>query len=332
MEILRKPVVAYLITLVVVALSTGYLIVFAPQQRLQRVVDEDRLIVSEPDDETVELELEDQFPSETATAVYGLGDSFQFEGRRGQIELTFGDDISFSQSRVSIDGASEDRTVMVIPVVMTNLFSDDEVAGLAPDDTRGFGADGQLLASTNYNSGQLRDTDIRNINNQIGMGASFAGNLHILYDGDGKYLIEFGRNLSRFSTFEEEVMATLVFDIYRSAEVVDDSEARQLIQDYIDESGEGIASALSIEAFSNVEVIMGEEGNEVLILLTFAPDQDEFFIENFIPIFEESMHRNVAPEIANLREELGVAYLVFSHRFFAANGDFLEQLDLRVSQ
>jgi len=139
--------------------------------------------------------------SEDATpeGVYGLGDTFQFDGSSGLVELTFGTTITFTtvdNSFSDIDG----EYVIVIPVTMTNVG--EETGGLNMFDITAFGSSGTSLESVDA---FFMDDDIR-WGNDLRPGATLDSYLHILYDGDGEYVIEFGL----FGDTPE-----LVFDVQR---------------------------------------------------------------------------------------------------------------------
>jgi len=133
---------------------------------------------------------------------YGLGDTFQFDGSSGLIELTFGENITFTtvENQFSdLDGES----VIIIPVTLTNIG--DETGSLNMFDITVFGANGVSLDSVDA---FFMDDDIR-WGNDLRPGSSVESYLHILYDGDGEYVIEFAGGFGFGDTAE------LIFQVER---------------------------------------------------------------------------------------------------------------------
>jgi len=127
-----------------------------------------------------------------------FGDTFQFNGSSGRIELTFGTNVYWGTVGNSWSEHYE-ATVFGIPVTIHNISS--ETGGLNPFDFTVFGVDGLQLDSV----GSSFDYDITWESN-MRSGASRTGLFHFLFNGDGEYIIEFstgfGRGASQDVIFE----------------------------------------------------------------------------------------------------------------------------------
>lgn len=113
-----------------------------------------------------------------------LGDTFQFDGSNGLVELTFEDNISFTHINnqfSELDG----ELVIVLPVTMTNIG--DDVASLNLFDVTEFGSQGTSLESIDF----LVDGDDIRWGSEILPGASLESYFHLLYDGSGQYMVRF---------------------------------------------------------------------------------------------------------------------------------------------
>jgi len=153
-------------------------------------------------EEPTEAEMTEAPTEAAAEGVYGLGDTFQFEGSSGLVELTFGTGITFTtvENQFSdLDG----EDVIVIPVTMTNVG--DDTGSLNMFDITVFGSAGVSLESVDT---FFMDDDIR-WGSDLRSGASLDSYLHILYDGDGEYIIEFSAGFGLGDTVE------LVFQVQK---------------------------------------------------------------------------------------------------------------------
>jgi len=138
-------------------------------------------------------------PNGTAILVEGsftLGDTFQFDGSSGHIELSLGTDVFWGL----VDNSRSDNygeTVFAIPVTIRNMST--QTGGLNQFDFSFFCPDGLRLDSV----GSFFDHDIAREGN-IRSGASQTGLFYFLYVGDGEYVIEFGFGDSLEVIFEIE--------------------------------------------------------------------------------------------------------------------------------
>ena len=125
---------------------------------------------------------------------FTLGDTFEFSGSSGNVEITLGTDISWME--VTNQWSQHfGATVFSVPISITNIGS--ESGGLNPFDFNMFGSDGLSLDSV----GSSFDTDITWEGN-MRPGATQTGSLYFLYVGDGQYAIDFApgfglRNLTQ---------------------------------------------------------------------------------------------------------------------------------------
>jgi len=184
-DVLKKPLVACLISFIAVAASTGYLFVFQDSSARER-------------DEALEEENADGNPTEIR-----FGETTTLAGnRRGDlVEITFTDEISFLN-----------QETIAIPVAVTNVGNTTNTVGFEANHIRVFGPNGRALEQTNYNSALLRDSDIRNMHNRVRYGSTFNGYFHVTYAGTGEYIIELGQNFSRHDRDEPEIVAILTFN------------------------------------------------------------------------------------------------------------------------
>lgn len=112
--------------------------------------------------------------------VFALGETFEFD----DLEITIGNNISWGtiDSRWSdLDG----ETYFYLPVTITNIGDSSNSLGSWAFDI--FGPRGIALESITWDvegDDITREPDIR-------PGVTVSGNLHILFDGDGEYLLEF---------------------------------------------------------------------------------------------------------------------------------------------
>jgi len=133
-----------------------------------------------------------------------FGDTFQFNGSSGRIELTFGTSVYWGAVTNSWS-EHYGTSVFAIPVTIRNVSS--ETGGLNPFDFTAFGSDGLRLDSV----GAGFDYDIAWESN-MRAGASQTGLFHFLFNGDGEYVIEFSAGFG-FGDSQE-----VIFDIvYASA-------------------------------------------------------------------------------------------------------------------
>ncbi|MDR2571581.1 MAG: DUF4352 domain-containing protein [Oscillospiraceae bacterium] len=130
---------------------------------------------------------EDESSSETQqsqdTGEVSFGDTFQFNGSSGQIEITFGTTSYWGE----VENEWSDNygeSVFGIPVTIKNLSS--TTGGLNPFDFTMFGSDGLKLDSI----GSSFDYDIAWESN-MRAGASQSGLFYFHYKTDGEYIIEF---------------------------------------------------------------------------------------------------------------------------------------------
>ena len=137
----------------------------------------------------------------TVDGAFTLGDSFEFNGSSGRIEITLGTDISWTEI-TNTWSEHYGATVFAIPVTITNI--DTETGGINMFDISQFGSHGLRLRSV----GIFLDNDIT-MQGDMRPGATAEGNLYFLYVGDGQYAIEFTAGLG-FGDFIE-----VVFDITR---------------------------------------------------------------------------------------------------------------------
>jgi len=141
-------------------------------------------------------------PQETSPPLVGpvsFGDTFQFNGSSGQIELTFGVNIYWGVIGNSWSQHYGSAT-FGIPVTIRNISS--ETGGINPFDFTVFGSDGLQLDSI----GSSFDYDITWESN-MRAGASQTGLFYFLYNGDGEYVIEFSAGFG-FGDSQE-----VIFDI-----------------------------------------------------------------------------------------------------------------------
>ena len=130
----------------------------------------------------------DSFPPSTFIPLsiadaFTLGDTFEFNGSSGEVEITLGTDISWME--VTNQWSQHiGAIVFSVPISVTNIGS--ETGGLNPFDFNMFGSDGLRLDSV----GSSFDTDITWEGN-MRPGATQTGSLYFLYVGDGQYAIEF---------------------------------------------------------------------------------------------------------------------------------------------
>ena len=112
-----------------------------------------------------------------------FGDTFQFSGSSGRIEMTFGTNVYWGV----VDNSWSDHygaTAFGIPITVRNISG--ATGGLNAFDFTFFGSDGLQLESV----GSFFDYDMSWANNKRA-GASQTGLLYFLYNGDGEYVIEF---------------------------------------------------------------------------------------------------------------------------------------------
>jgi hypothetical protein len=145
------------------------------------------------------------FPPSTFTplpvgSALTLGDSFEFSGSSGEVEISFGTNISWT----TVDNTWSQHhgaIVFSVPISVTNIGT--ETAGLNLFDFSLFGADGLQLSSVSSMDGDIAwEGNMR-------PGATQEGYLHFLYVGDGQYAIEFAAGLG-FGDSQE-----VMFDITR---------------------------------------------------------------------------------------------------------------------
>lgn len=129
--------------------------------------------------------------SGSGRTAYGLGDTFEFNGSSGLIELTFGTDITFTTVENSYS-EYHGQDVISIPVTMTNLGED--TARFNSFDTIEFGTNGTSLGLVDM---LVEGDDIRS-GHELRPEATVTSNYHLLYDGDGEYVIEFDGRSSSF--------------------------------------------------------------------------------------------------------------------------------------
>jgi len=134
--------------------------------------------------------------------VFGLGDTFRFNGSSGYIELTFEPNFTFAfiDNQFSENNGEE---VIVIPVTMTNVG--DETGRLNMFDVTIFGSNGSSLNSVDAHftaNSILWGNDLRT-------GASVSSYFHVLYDGSGEYVVEFASGFG----FGDRV--ELIFEVSR---------------------------------------------------------------------------------------------------------------------
>ena len=166
--------------------------------------EEDEPVAAYVADESNEVTDEEEANEEEGSpeGVYGLGDTFEFGGSSGLVELTFGTDITFTTIENQFSDLNGEY-VIVLPVTMTNI--DDETGSLNMFDISLFGSNGVSLDSVDLyfmDDNILWGSDLRS-------GATLDSYLHILYDGDGEYVIEFAAGLGFGDSAE------LVFQIQR---------------------------------------------------------------------------------------------------------------------
>ncbi len=118
---------------------------------------------------------------ETNDDILTLGSTFEFDN----LEITLGGDINWT----TIDNEFADHAgadVFYIPITVTNLS--DETHGLNMFAVRQFGSQGTQLDSI---STWFMENDI-DFAGEMRSGATQEAYMHILYDGDGEYVLEFG--------------------------------------------------------------------------------------------------------------------------------------------
>ncbi|MCL2189860.1 MAG: DUF4352 domain-containing protein [Defluviitaleaceae bacterium] len=124
----------------------------------------------------------------------GLGDTFQFNGSSGQLEISFGTDVFWGKVENSWS-QHYGVAIFAIPVTIRNI--DTSTGGLNPFDFIKFAPNGLQLASV----GAFFDYDIT-WESTMRAGASKTGLIHFLYDGDGEYVIEFSAGFGFGDTAE----------------------------------------------------------------------------------------------------------------------------------
>jgi len=136
--------------------------------------------VVQQEDHTDEINNEEAEEIEEEQSDYlTLGSTFEFD----DFEITLGDSISWTtlENQFSdMDGSD----VFYIPITLTNLS--DETQGLNMFSYTLFGSAGTQLDSVS----SFFDDDVAWAGD-MRPGATLESNLHILYDGDGEYYIEF---------------------------------------------------------------------------------------------------------------------------------------------
>jgi len=128
---------------------------------------------------------EDTVREETVThdGLVTFGDTFQFNGSSGNIEISLGSDVFWGE----LDNTWSQHhgaTIFAIPITIRNISSG--TGGLNPFDFTQFSPDGLRLDSI----GSSLDYDITWESN-MRAGASQTGLLYFLYDDDGEYVLEF---------------------------------------------------------------------------------------------------------------------------------------------
>ena len=143
--------------------------------------DEPLAVTNEPEEsETppeIEPEAEDEVPVEDGSLT--LGSTFEFD----DLEITIGTDITW----LEVDNEFSDNhgeTVFRLPITVTNLS--DETNGFNMFFMTRFGSNGTQLDSISA----FFDNDI-DWAGEMRSGATMEAYMHILYDGDGEYALEF---------------------------------------------------------------------------------------------------------------------------------------------
>lgn len=326
--------------MVIIAISTGYLVLFEDNAQAQI---EAPTTATQADDETYSEEDTGLDQSNLEVSSFASNQvSFEFIGRWSrEFEISVGGNVGFTYHTREGMRFREEQ-MFYVPVEIYNPsrrnFTLSYWSMYLPNGEEVRGTGGGFEETLN---------DVVNSSNSALIGHNRAegqrrmsGNIYFPYVGDGVYRLVFGGNASDIEhghtitpvsiyidVRKEDQSMVLTYDLHQENDTDELVGERRLIQDYLDAYGEGIEIALNNDLFSTVEVKLGD-GNEILILLTFTADQEEEFIEVFIPIFKESMDETMSPLIGELREGLDVTYLTFSHRFFDSDGNQLDQLDL----
>lgn len=175
MNLLKKPLFACLISIIIIALSTGYLFVFGDSESGPQIVEADPPTEQTVANETVYATEEDEPVSEPNNFT---GNTFEFDN----IEITLGNTVGWT----TVDNSFSDfngETVFYIPITVVNLAN--ETHGFNSFWATTFGSTGTRLDSITA----FFDNDITWAGN-MRAGATQSAYWHFLYDGDGDYFIE----------------------------------------------------------------------------------------------------------------------------------------------
>ena len=120
-------------------------------------------------------------PTQEVIRTYSFGDSFDFDGYQGKLNITIGENYSFD----TVNNPYADtngREVIRIPLVIKNI--DNKTAGLDSMDITIYDSNGR---ETSESQSILFN---ENIHAKMRPNASISVGLYILYSGDGDYYIQ----------------------------------------------------------------------------------------------------------------------------------------------
>lgn len=126
------------------------------------------------------------------SSILGLGDTFTFD----DLEITLGKDYSFTKVNNQFSDHNN-ADVIKLPVTVKNLKSESHSLNMFY--TKIFGSKGTELDGVS--SYFMEDENI-DFAGELRSGAAYTKYFHFLYDGDGKYAIDFATLIGKKTTVE----------------------------------------------------------------------------------------------------------------------------------
>ena len=137
---------------------------------------------------------DDDDDTSTSTGIKTLGDTFTFDG----FEITLGKDITYSVIENQFSEHNGKEAIRVSATIKNNNSETDSLSSL---DYKFYGSKGTELSSVGYYFSE----DSVTAAGELRSGASYEKAFYLIYDGDGKYAIEFDDWLDEELTVEFNV-------------------------------------------------------------------------------------------------------------------------------